>query len=211
MSRPTSLGSPETRCGLCGPAAPQRPLVVVFVPFERARVRAVRACTLPIVGTGGPFLEARHGTVNGRSAPAWSGACQSPASCNSTSPRRRLLRATERTRPGASAPTRARQRPRPLARLAMIERIGGPPRRPETVAPSLRAPRKAGLGYRISGRPMCQAPLVTVICLACVLADLGTVTVNSPSRKQALICSASTSCGSAKERLKAPLRRSRIT
>ena len=36
------------------------------MPFERARVRAVRVCTLPIVGAGGPFLEAAHGAVNGR-------------------------------------------------------------------------------------------------------------------------------------------------
>ena len=31
--------------------------MVVFVPFERARVRAVRVCTLPIIGAAGPFLE----------------------------------------------------------------------------------------------------------------------------------------------------------
>ena len=29
----------------------------MFVPFERARVRAVRVCTLPIVGARGPSLE----------------------------------------------------------------------------------------------------------------------------------------------------------
>ena len=37
--------------------------MVVFVPFERARVRAVRVCTLPIVGADGPFLEAAHGAA----------------------------------------------------------------------------------------------------------------------------------------------------
>ena len=74
-----------------------------------------------------------------------------------------------------------------------------------------KSPAQGGAGYRISGWPARQPSLVTVICLGCALADLGTVTVSSPSRKRALICSASTSCGSAKERLKAPLRRSRIT
>ncbi len=82
-------------------------------------------------------------------------------------------------------------------------------RRP-SAGPMQRAPREAGLsvGQRW---PLCQAPLVTAICLRCAVAVLGTVTVSSPSRKLALICSGSTSCGSAKERLKVPLRRSRIT
>ena len=42
------------------------PLVVVFVPFERARVCAVRVCTLPIVGAGAPVAAGDRYCVPGR-------------------------------------------------------------------------------------------------------------------------------------------------